>query len=161
MNSLVWLVWHMARTEDAAMNLLGAGRPQVLDEGDWRDRLNLRHDIGTTMSDEEVEGFSQNVDVAAVLAYRIAVGKRTREIVKSLRPEELSVVVEPAQVEALLEQGAIVEAAARRFAGFWGGKTKAFFLNMPATGHNFMHLSEAITVRRNLKCFIKNHWGGS
>ena len=33
LNSLVWLLWHMARTEDAAVNPVVAARPQVLDDG--------------------------------------------------------------------------------------------------------------------------------
>ena len=40
LNSLVWLLWHMARTEDVAVNLVVAGRPQVLDD-DWLRRLNV------------------------------------------------------------------------------------------------------------------------
>lgn len=33
LNSLVWLVWHMGRTEDVAVNLVVAGRDQVLERG--------------------------------------------------------------------------------------------------------------------------------
>jgi hypothetical protein len=35
LNSLAWLVWHMARCEDA-LNVLIANRPQVLDQN-WHD----------------------------------------------------------------------------------------------------------------------------
>jgi hypothetical protein len=33
LNSIVWLLWHMARTEDAAVNLVVAGRPQAATSG--------------------------------------------------------------------------------------------------------------------------------
>src|SRR5436309_14755882 len=52
-NSIAWLVWHMARTEDVAVNLLVAGRTQVLHEEGWLERLKVREDIGTSMNDEE------------------------------------------------------------------------------------------------------------
>src|SRR6478609_3045858 len=76
-NSIAWLVWHMARTEDVAVNLLVAGRPQVLHEEGWLERLKIRQDIGTSMSDEEVGDFSAQVDIDAILAYRHTVGRRT------------------------------------------------------------------------------------
>ena len=87
LNSIIWLLWHMARTEDAAVNLVVAGRPQVLDD-DWVRRLAPgRGDIGTGMTSDEVTEFSARVDCAAVVAYRTAVGRRTREVVRALSPE--------------------------------------------------------------------------
>jgi hypothetical protein len=85
-NSIVWLLWHMARTEDASVNLVVAHRPQVLDD-DWVHRLGVpwRH-IGTGMTDDEVSELTRQVDVAAVRAYRDAVGRRTREVVRALAP---------------------------------------------------------------------------
>jgi uncharacterized damage-inducible protein DinB len=149
-NSIAWLVWHMARTEDVAVNLLVAGRRQVLHEEGWIERLKIRHDIGTSMNDEEVAEFSSQADIAAIVAYRHAVGRRTREVVQNLHPEELSEPVNQDAVASLIEQGAIVQGASR-IVTFWGDKTKGFILNMPATGHNFMHLAEAISIRRQLR----------
>src|SRR2546426_6343819 len=87
LNSLVWLLWHMARTEDVAVNLVVAGRPQLLDE-DWLRQLNVPwRTIGTGMTDDEVSELSTRADVAAVRAYRSGVGLRTREVVAALQPE--------------------------------------------------------------------------
>ncbi len=148
-NSIAWLLWHMARTEDVTVNLLVANRPQVLDE-EWLRRLGLsRLDIGTGMQDEEVSDLSARVDIPSLFAYRTAVGQRTREVVKSLRAEELDEVVDPAGIQKLWDLGALDERA-KRLAEFWGGKRKSFILAMPATGHNFLHLTEAIFVRREL-----------
>ncbi|HKP52813.1 MAG TPA: DinB family protein [Chloroflexia bacterium] len=148
MNSIVWLLWHMARTEDVAMNILIAGLPQVLSEGDWIERLNLsRHDIGTSMNDEEVRGISEQIDIPTLLAYRNAVGRRTREIVRGLDMEELDEEVDSARAGKLLDDGVLVEGA-RRVAEFWGREKKATLLSLPATGHPFMHLAEALTMRR-------------
>jgi DinB superfamily len=40
-NSIAWLLWHMARSEDIGVNLFVAGRPQVIEDSDWARRLNI------------------------------------------------------------------------------------------------------------------------
>ena len=87
LNSLVWLLWHMARTEDVAVNLVVTGRDQILDDA-WMRRMNLPwRIIGTGMTDNEVSEMTAQADVAAVRAYRAAVGIRTREVVQGLRAD--------------------------------------------------------------------------
>lgn len=146
MNSVAWLLWHMARIEDVTMNVLLAGRPQVLDEG-WLERLNLScRDVGTGMTDAEVAGVSGRVDVSGLRAYRAAVGRRTRQIIGGLRPDDLTGVPDGAHVRRLLDEGALGEQA-RWLATAWESRPKGFFLIMPATGHNYLHLGEAWCVR--------------
>ena len=59
LNSLVWLLWHMARTEDAAVNLVVAHGRQVLDD-DWTRRMNVpSRTIGTGMTDGEVADLTE------------------------------------------------------------------------------------------------------
>ena len=149
MNSIAWLLWHTARTEDVTMNLLVAEGPQVLDAG-WLTRLKLtRRDIGTAMTDDDVADVSGKVDIPSLFAYREAVGRRTREIARAIRPEELDIIIDEARIKVITEAGALAEEA-YRVARFWHGKTKRFMFNMPASGHQFMHLSEALTTRRAL-----------
>jgi len=106
-NPLVWLIWHMARIEDVAANLFVAGRPQVLDEA-WMDRLSVsQHDVGTGMSDTDVVDVSAAIDVAALCAYRRAVGLRTREIFRGLSAADLGVVVDESRVRGLRAQGVL------------------------------------------------------
>ena len=150
MNSIAWLIWHMARTEDVVMNLLVAGHPQVLQEEDWPARLKLsRLDIGTGAGDEDVADISAKLDIPALLAYRVAVGHRTREIVRALKPAKLAEPIDPSRIAHLLSEGTLV-GDAYSLAEFWKSKTKGFLLAMPATGHNFAHLGEAISVKRRL-----------
>jgi hypothetical protein len=53
LNSIAWLVWHIARYEDI-LNLLLVGRPQVLDEEHWLPRLRVSmRDVGTGPSESE------------------------------------------------------------------------------------------------------------
>ena len=149
-NSIAWLIWHMARIEDVTMNLLVAGRPQVLDEDNWVQQLHLnRRDVGTSMSENEVADFSNQVDCGVLRAYRIAVGRRTREIASSLQPSELSERIDPTNIHRLMVAGALAEAA-YELAQVWSGWKKAGMLTMPATRHSFTHLNHAHTVRQKL-----------
>ena len=149
-NSIAWLIWHIARIEDVTMNMLVAGRPQVLDEADWISQLRLsRRDVGTSMSENEVADFSSQVDCSALRAYRIAVGHRTREIVAALQPAELWERIDPTNVHRLTTEGALAEAA-YELAQQWSDWQKAGMLTMPATRHSFTHLNEAYRVRQKI-----------
>lgn len=63
------------------------------------------------MGDAEVAEVSARVDVAGLRAYRMAAGRRTREIVSALRPEDVRRWVEPARIERLLAAGVLAPAA--------------------------------------------------
>ena len=145
-NSIAWLTWHMARCEDVAMNMVIAGEQQVLESGSWMERLGVsRRDIGTGMSDDEVGDFTGAVEIAALRAYRAAVGRRTRQIVDTLEPSALARLPNPAHLERAFADGALGDRA--MWVGqFWQGKTVGWFLWL-GTGHNFLHLGEASLIR--------------
>lgn len=150
MNSLAWLIWHMARTEDVTMNFLVAGRSQVLDDAHWLEQLNLeRRDIGTSMNDTEVADISARIHISALRAYRVAVGRRTREIARNLQPAEADERVDATRIQTLLSAGALAEAA-YGLTEYWSGKRKTALLAMPATRHSLTHLNHARLVRKKL-----------
>jgi DinB family protein len=149
-NSIVWLLWHMARVEDASVNLVVADGRQVLDD-DWLRRLDVpwRH-IGTGMPDGEVAELSRRADVAAVRAYRDAVGRRTREIVQALAPRAWDEPVGLADTTRAARAGAFgPNAGWAEGAGFapWQDQSRAARLAGAALRHNAMHIGEAVTVR--------------
>ncbi|MBF6614129.1 MAG: DinB family protein [Chloroflexi bacterium] len=149
-NSIIWIIWHIARIEDATMNILVAGRSQVLSEDMWLGRFGLeRTDVGTGMADAEVSELSEHLAMEPLRAYRIAVGRRTREIVTALRPGELADKIDPDRVRILMEQGALA-GAAYGLAQAWARRRKEGMLTMPATRHSFTHLNEARSVREKL-----------
>lgn len=150
-NSIAWVLWHIARIEDVIVNVLIAGAPQVFDTADWVKHLCLeRRDIGTSMNDTEVTDFSTRVEVGALRPYRLAVGRRTREVMTALPPEALNRRVETARIQQLLAAGALAEAAAG-LAQTWGGWKIAGLLTMPLTRHNFTHLNQARRIRQHLR----------
>jgi hypothetical protein len=150
LNSIVWLLWHMARTEDASVNLVVAHRQQVLDD-DWAHRLGVpwRH-IGTGMTDDEVSELTRGADVVAVRAYRDAVGRRTREVVRTLAPAAWDEPVTAADTTRAAAAGAFgPKAGWVDGMGYppWQEQSRAARLSGAALRHNAMHMGEAVTVR--------------
>jgi hypothetical protein len=141
-HSPIWLIWHITRIEDAAMNGLLAGRPQVLHGGAWQARLAAPFvDVGNEMSTGEMAQLSETVNVKALLAYRLAVGKRTRQIARRLQPGDLEGLPDPARLRALATDGTVPESAGCLLK-YWGGRPRSNLLLMPASRHSFVHLNE-------------------
>ena len=150
-NSLVWLLWHMARSEDALVNVLLAGERQVFAEG-WGPRLGLPcADWGTGMTDSEVQEVTAALDLAALQAYRVAVGKRTRAVVEQLSLDDLDTPIGVDAVERLLEGGAVAGEIAPQLRAALPRLPRSFILTMPASGHNYLHVGEALCIRTLLE----------
>ena len=146
-NSIIWNIWHIARIEDVAMNMLVAGREQVFTRGDWQIKMGIEaRDTGNVMPDDKILQLSQVINIAVLRAYRAAVGQRTREIVSQLPPEKLKDMVSPARLEAVRNAGAVTPAA-RDLLEYWGKRNIAGLLLMPATRHNLVHLNESFRLK--------------
>jgi hypothetical protein len=148
-NSILWLLWHMARTEDVAVNLVVAAQPQVFDDA-WAERMRVPHrHMGSGMTDAEVGEVSGRADVAAVRAYRAAVGLRTREVVESLPHAAWDEILGLADTTRAAAAGAFgpnddwIEGVGHRP---WQGVTRGEQLGSSAIRHNSAHLGEAVTI---------------
>jgi hypothetical protein len=147
-HSIVWILWHIARIEDVTMNLLVGGSTQVLILENWLERLQVVvQDTGNTMTTARAAWLSATINIEALRAYRLSVGRRTREIVRLLQPEQLKMKVDPARLRQVVIEGAVVEEASSLL-DYWGGLTQAGLLLMPPTRHNFVHLNEALQVKQ-------------
>ena len=147
-HSVAWTIWHIARIEDTTMNLLVAGSPQVLNQDNWLQQMNIEtSSTGNAMDEEYVADLSARIDIPALRAYRAAVGRRTRHLVGALQPKELRQKVNPARIAQVMDEGAIVEAA-HGIAEYWSKRDIAGLLLMPATRHNLVHLNEALKLKR-------------
>jgi len=149
-HSIVWMLWHAARIEDMTMNILVAGGQQVFDDGDWGQRLKVpARDTSNAMDAEAIAKLSTDIDIAALKAYRTAVGRRTRGVVSQLTPEETRQKVAAGSLQQLKADGSVLESA-QWLLDYWSGLTKAGLLLMPPTRHNFVHLNEAQQVKRKV-----------
>jgi len=120
LNSIAWLMWHIARAEDILVGQVVGGGAQLFDEG-WKKRLGVaRPDFGIGMTSPEVSELTRRVDVAALREYRDAVGRRTREIVSGFQPGDWGGTVQAEAVERAAAAGAFgarTEALSKGFPG--------------------------------------------
>ncbi|MNI39026.1 DinB superfamily protein [compost metagenome] len=147
-NSIVWHLWHAARIEDMTMNILVHNDDQIFSSGDWFNQLKVdcAHS-GNGMTEEEIGVLSTKIDIDALLAYRLEVGRKTREIISSLQPGQFKQPVNLARLQKLMEQGAVKQEESW-LTEYWGKKTIAGLMLMPATRHNFVHLNKAIRIKQ-------------
>jgi hypothetical protein len=146
-NTISWLVWHSARIEDLALNRFLSDRRQVLDEG-WRERLAVPHrDVGTGMTDAQVDELSAHIDLQALKGYWDAVTARTLEVAETLRGSDLEVLVPADKVRAAVRADSAVAPGVEWLTEFWaGGRTRAWMLAQTALLHPYGHYYEARVV---------------
>jgi hypothetical protein len=148
LNSIAWIVWHMARCEDFGLQRLVAQRPQIFDQEDWMTRLNvpLRH-CGTSMTDDEVTALSTRIDLAALRAYWAAVGHGTLAVVRTLHPEALDEVIDPAFLHQVIVDEGVFGPNTDFVESVYQGHNKGWFLAHLGLTHNYEHAAEALVIR--------------
>jgi hypothetical protein len=140
--SVVWKIWHITRIEDLTIHLLLAGEKRSLLDANWRKRLGIRYtDVGNGMPPSDVARLSKAMNIEALLAYRLAVGRRTQRILRKLNPDHLWEKPAPDRLARIKKEKA-VRKTAEWLLRFWSGNPYANLLLMPATRHPFVHLNE-------------------
>jgi len=146
MNSIAWLLWHIARAEDIMVNRGIAGRAQVFDDA-WQKRLGItRRDFGIGMTSAEVSELTKAIDLAAVREYRDAVGLRTREVVGNFKPQDWQGELAASGLETAGSEGAF-GARTEMLVKAFSGRPRAMMLSGIALFHPAGHLGEAVTIR--------------
>ena len=142
-NTVAWLLWHSARIEDVAVNRFLTERPQVLEE--WIERLAVpRRDVGTGMSDPEVDELSARIDLHALRGYWGAVTARTLAAVEKLRGSDLEAPVPGERVRSVVLSEGVVAPGAEWLTEFWAeGRSRAWVLAQTALLHPYGHYYEA------------------
>lgn len=150
-NSIIWHIWHITRIEDMTMNVLVHHDEQVWHSGGWGQKLQTHYaHSGNEMTEAEIANLSANLDIQALLQYRVAVGRKTREIVSCLSPGDFKQNVEASRINELKEQNAVKDEALWLL-DYWGNKTKAGLILMPATRHIFLHLNKSIRIKHRIQ----------
>lgn len=146
-HSVAWCIWHIARIEDVTMNMLVAGWSQLINQDSWFERMNadFRH-TGNAMDEDEIRALSSTITIEALRAYRLAVGRRTQQIVQGLEPEVLKAKVDASRLQQVINEGAVVKAA-QGIVDYWSKRDIAGLLLMPATRHSLVHLNEALKLK--------------
>jgi len=154
-HSIAWCLWHLARIEDITMNVLVADSAQVLSQSDWARRLHPPiQDTGNLISPEGVQNLSERIAFADLRAYRSVVGQRTREIVFQLGSMDIQRKAPAERLQRLLDEGAVLPTTTGLL-DYWGKLTVAGLLLMPPTRHAFIHLTEALKLKKKAQKMVK------
>ena len=149
-HSIVWIFWHLARIEDITMSCLLEGKPQVFLSHGWLDKLGIEfRDTGNCRDTQYLETLNNKMNIDSLLQYRQVVGRNTQSLVKSLEPARMKKIVQSDRLQALLDQGAVIDKA-KGLIDYWGKRKIAELLLMPPTRHNFIHLNEAMRIKKQL-----------
>jgi hypothetical protein len=141
LQSVAWILWHLARNEDVVVNgLLRNGIP-VMERDGWAERMGIAvTHIGTGDGPEEIALLNASVDVGALMEYRNAVGRETRQWVRTIDWSELDRRYPGGEVGRTF--GAFGPKAGW-LADLWSSKSGYWLLSFGSTGHNLLHLGEA------------------
>lgn len=156
--TIAWVLWHIARIEDLTMGVLVADGMQLFN-GEWKKRLNTPiTDTGNALSDDEIMELSHQLKIEELIAYRNAVGQKTRDIVKLLSAEDMKRKVSLHGLEAVRQAGGVTnQQNSLWLLDFWGKKDVAGLLLMPPTRHVILHLNDCckwkLHIRGSKKCF--------
>jgi hypothetical protein len=146
LNSLAWLLFHIARAEDVFVNVILHHRRQVFDEA-WAKRMEItRRDFGVGMTSDQVTELSQQLNLAALREYRDAVGLHTRQLVAAFKDEDWQGTVSVEAVQRAADEGAFGNRADLLLKVF-PGRPRAAVLSGIAITHAAGHMGEANTVR--------------
>jgi hypothetical protein len=146
LNSLAWILWHIARAEDILVNAAIAGAPQVWDDS-WAKRTQIaRRDFGIGMTSPEVSELTRTADLGALREYRDAVGRRTREFVGNFKDSDWAGELTAPTLQQAAAAGGFGSRAEQMVKAFTG-RPRTAVLSGIALFHPAGHLGEAITVR--------------
>lgn len=142
-NSIAWNLWHIARADDAGLNRFVVDRSQILDEGQWMQRMNApwRHH-GTGMTFPEVDDLSQQIDLSALHNYSNAILGRTREVVRQLDLDDLAEIIQPERARMIVMDEGLAHSQAEELAANYSGWTKGRCLMNFCMTHPYQHLGE-------------------
>ena len=147
-NPVAWLLWHAMRVEDVCINRFVIDRPQVLDAG-WLERMDVpRRDVGTGMSDAQVDDLSARIDLDGLRGYCRAVTRATLEVVPGLRRLDLEAIVPAEQVTRVCTAEGAVDPGAAWLTEFWaGGRSRAWVLLQTSLLHVYGHYFEGLATK--------------
>jgi hypothetical protein len=149
-HSIVWVLWHLARIEDITMNLIVAGQKQVFDTGSWSAKLNISLiRTGNAMSKGEIIELGNGINIDQLREYRVGVGRQTEKIALKIDSSEIKQKVSSSRLELVLQEGAVVEDA-KGIVDYWRNRTIAGLLLMPPSRHCFIHLNEALRIKKKV-----------
>lgn len=149
--TVLYGLWHSTRIEDMTMNVLVKRDNQIYRSGNFKEKIKAGIDhTGNSLSRDGILELSCSINIDALNTYRIEVGRRSRQIIRSLNFSDLKRKVLPEDIDRIrLEDGVDDVPSANWLLDFWGNKTVEGILMMPAARHQIVHLNESFKAKKN------------
>ncbi|UCG88563.1 MAG: DinB family protein [Gemmatimonadota bacterium] len=151
LNPIAWILWHVARCEDVAVNRLLTDHPQVFDEDEWPTRLRVPgREVGTGMSKAHVTQLCEVINLGELDAYRAAVTDRTVAAVAALPLAELTQELMQKRLRQVFVDEGAGGTVAQDIVEAYRGHTKGWLLGHIVLTHPFYHIGQAFSMRAML-----------
>ena len=149
--TIAWHIYHVTRIEDITMNYLVVEKDDLFKTENWQKKLNISFtDTGNAMDNNQVKKLSTDINIEELKAYRLEVGKKTRNIILSFKPDDIKRKVKADQIKKILDNGFVVKEASWLL-DFWGRKNISGLLLIPVTRHNLVHLNDSEEIKKKLQ----------
>jgi hypothetical protein len=146
-NSLIWVLWHVARVEDAGVTRFVTRDDQVLHSGDWNKRLRIDVEhFGFGAPREEMLQISQQIDIDALHNYWHAVIDYTMTALNALTPEILDEVLTEDEVRHVLFTEGVALPEMTEAVSIYSGWTRLEALYHFSVTHYYWHGGEVRTL---------------
>lgn len=148
--TILYGIWHSTRIEDMTMNILVKRDDQIYKSGNFKEKIKAGIDhTGNSLSKDGILELSGQININALNNYRIEVGRRTQQTVRSLNFSDLKRKILPENIERIRLEGGVDDVpSANWLLDFWGNKTVEGILMMPAARHQIVHLNESFKAKK-------------
>ena len=140
-----YILWHLSRHHDVAVNLVVRGADEIVET--WTDRLGVDRDLWRGLAEGEDGELVDQLDPEAIDGYALAVIDSTIAWVDGV---DLSTLDTRPDTDAALGS---LGAPADRFSwlyDMWRDQPASFFVAWEAIGHSVNHLGELISIRNRM-----------
>ena len=152
-NLLAFDLWHVARTQDWAVQTLARGVPEVIEQPRWQDCGQLAsyaaHGIGVGLTQAQADELARALALADVLAYADAVHQEILAWLRTLPDDALD--SQPDVPEHLARHPVYLGAAMRHEVPWMFELPPLWRCLNPAIGHDRDHLAEMDLLKRQAR----------
>ncbi|MGE5335535.1 MAG: DinB family protein [Nitrososphaerota archaeon] len=158
-NLLAFTLWHVARTQDWALQTLVRGVPEMIDDPRWQGRGRLvTHGIGVGLSEAQADALARNVALADVLEYADAVHQAILTWLRAIPDVELA---RQPDIPAHLQRYPVyLEPAMREEVPWMFQHPQVWRCLMPAVAHVRDHLTEIDLLKQQSRARLSLFTGG-
>ncbi len=144
-NSVIWIYWHLIRTEDIGVQRFIRDVPQLYHK--WQDVVNVSTLLnGTGMDKEQVNAITTNINLNGLIQYRKAVREVSIQVIRDTDSSVLSIIPSKEKVRQIICEEGTMTASTWQLLDLYYGKSKEWFLLHVCLTHPFYHLGQMMVL---------------